>query len=408
MKLAKKCSEKKVLRDPIHGYIHIQYEVIWDLLHTREVQRLRRIHQLGGNYYVYHTAEHSRFSHSLGVYEIVNRMVHEVEDLRQTLSEKEKIVVMSAALLHDLGHGPFSHFYESLTKKRHEEVSVDILMDPHSQIHQVLISYDLDLPSEIGAILCHQHPVFILNQIISSQLDADRMDYLLRDAYETGTSYGTFDLERILRTLRVCEDRLCIKESGIHSVEDYIMARYHMYWQVYLHPDAKAFELLITKFYQRYAQVKDQLSMSSLKLLDASYDLNSFMKLDECRLFALFQDAQESGDPYLEDLATRILERRLFEWVEDPSVEQAKMIRIEIEKRQLPLDLYYHEEFSHSSMYLPYREKDEEDAIEVLNSQGSIDKLSAKSEIVKAFMKMETHTRRRVYYVKDKIRFDEI
>ena len=268
MKLNQKCEERKVLRDPIHGYIHIEYQLLWELLQTREFQRLRRIHQLGGNYYVYHTAEHSRFAHSLGVYEIVNRMVHEVEDMRNGLSEREKIIAMSAALLHDLGHGPFSHFYESLTQKRHEEVSVDVILDPHSQIHQVLTSYELDLPLEIVAILRHQHPVFVLNQIISSQLDADRMDYLLRDAYETGTSYGTFDLERILRTLRVCDHRLCIKESGIHSVEDYIMARYHMYWQVYLHPDAKAFELLISKFYQRYAQIKHTLPASSLTLLD--------------------------------------------------------------------------------------------------------------------------------------------
>lgn len=406
MKLNQKCEERKVLRDPIHGYIHIEYQLIWELLQTREFQRLRRIHQLGGNYYVYHTAEHSRFAHSLGVYEIVNRMVHEVEDMRNGLSEREKIIAMSAALLHDLGHGPFSHFYESLTQKRHEEVSVDVILDPHSQIHQVLTSYELDLPLEIVAILRHQHPVFVLNQIISSQLDADRMDYLLRDAYETGTSYGTFDLERILRTLRVRDHRLCIKESGIHSVEDYIMARYHMYWQVYLHPDAKAFELLISKFYQRYAQIKPTLTASSLTLLDAPYDLNSFMKLDECRLFSLFQDGLESEDPYLRDIASRILERRLFDWIEDPSARQVETIRSEIEKRGLPLDLYYHEEFSHSSMYLPYREKDEEEAIGVLSASGRVEKLSEKSEIVKALMKMETHTRRRVYFVKKKARFD--
>lgn len=110
MKLNQKCEERKVLRDPIHGYIHIEYQLLWELLQTREFQRLRRIHQLGGNYYVYHTAEHSRFAHSLGVYEIVNRMVHEVEDMRNGLSEREKIIAMSAALLHDLGHGPFPIF----------------------------------------------------------------------------------------------------------------------------------------------------------------------------------------------------------------------------------------------------------------------------------------------------------
>lgn len=163
----------------------------------------------------------------------------------------------------------------------------------------------------------------ILNQIISSQLDADRMDYLLRDAYETGTSYGTFDLERILRTMRVCDDQMCVKESGIHSVEDYIMARYHMYWQVYLHPDAKAFELLIWMFYRRYAQIREVVDLPSAKLLDEPFDLDNFYMLDEYRLYSIVQDAAQCPDLYLSDLALRILDRRLFGWIEDPDEKGA-------------------------------------------------------------------------------------
>ncbi|EOS60130.1 hypothetical protein C815_01697 [Firmicutes bacterium M10-2] len=408
MNYTQKCNENKVLRDPIHGYIHIQYQILWDLLHTREVQRLRRIHQLGGNFHVYHTAEHSRFSHSLGVYEIVNRMVHEVEDIERELSEREKILIMCAALLHDLGHGPFSHFFESITKMSHEKITMEVILDQRSQVHQVLDRYDEGFAEDIVRILSHKHEHMVLNQMISSQLDADRMDYLLRDAYETGTSYGTFDLERILRTLRVRKGRLCVKESGIHSIEDYIMARYHMYWQVYLHPDAKSFELLIGKFYAYYQTIKEYCDCPSLSILDRPYDLQSFQKLDDYRLYALFQDALESKDVYLKDLAGRILDRRLFEWIEDPSLQQRQELKQEILRRKLPLELYYHEEYSHSKMYFPYREEIAENTIYILDPHEKIVPLSSKSEIVKALMKMETKTKLRVYFVKKQSEFEEI
>lgn len=123
MAMFERTNENKVLRDPVHGYIHISYQVIWDCLNTKEFQRLRRIHQLGGNYMVYHTAEHSRFSHSLGVYEIIRRMCEEVEDISSSLTEFEKIQVMCAGLIHDLGHGPFSHMFENILHKNHEEIT---------------------------------------------------------------------------------------------------------------------------------------------------------------------------------------------------------------------------------------------------------------------------------------------
>ena len=129
--------EVKVLRDPIHGYIHIDLKVVWDCLNTREFQRLRRIHQLGGDFQVYHTAEHTRFSHSLGVYEIVRRMVREIPDIAESFSEYEKCTAMLAGLLHDIGHGPFSHAFESVSSCQHETFTQRILLED-SEIHQVL------------------------------------------------------------------------------------------------------------------------------------------------------------------------------------------------------------------------------------------------------------------------------
>ena len=250
-----KTDEVKVMRDPIHGYIHVDEQVIWDCINAKEFQRLRRIHQLGGDFQVYHTAEHTRFSHSLGVYEIVRRMVGEIPHLKESLNEYEKVTAMLAGLLHDIGHGPFSHAFEGISALKHEEYTVKIILE-NSEIHHILEAVDPNLPKDVASIITYQHPKECMNQLVSGQLDADRMDYLLRDAYFTGTSYGNFDLERILRTIRMVDGRIVVKESGIHSVEDYIMARYHMYWQVYLHPVARSYEafvkqsLCLHRFYQ--------------------------------------------------------------------------------------------------------------------------------------------------------------
>ena len=152
-------SETKVLRDPIHGYIHVDLQVIWDCINAREFQRLRRIHQLGGNFQVYHTAEHSRFAHSLGVYEIVRRMVYEVHALNEQLSEYDKMTVMLAGLLHDIGHGPFSHAFEAISSVKHEEFTVRIILED-TEINHILRAVDARLPQAVASIITYiqAHP----------------------------------------------------------------------------------------------------------------------------------------------------------------------------------------------------------------------------------------------------------
>ena len=184
----KRLDETKVLKDPVHSYIHIHYEVIWNCLDSKEFQRLRRIRQLGGDFQVYPTAEHSRFSHSLGVYEIVRRMVTEVKSLCVELTEYDKVCVMLAGLLHDVGHGPFSHAFENITNHSHEEYTAKIILG-NTELNAILRNVSEKLPQDIVSIIQHTHENDILNQIVSGQLDADRMDYLLRDSYFTATSY---------------------------------------------------------------------------------------------------------------------------------------------------------------------------------------------------------------------------
>ena len=392
----KKTKETKVLRDPIHGYIHVYDQVIWDCINTSEFQRLRRIHQLGGVYQIYHTAEHSRFSHSLGVYEIVRRMCSEVQDIKDLLSEEEKIQVMCAGLLHDLGHGPFSHFFEGHQNRSHEQRTQDLLMDSNTEIHQVLVKVNPSLPKQIAHILKGTHSNPMLHQMISSQLDADRMDYLLRDAYETGTSYGTFDLERILRTMRVKDNRICMKESGMHSVEDYIMARYHMYWQVYLHPDVKAYELLIHSFFKRVWDLKGQGKAGIFDTLTYEMENSKFLWWDENVMGYGFHQVMELEDPILKDLAGHILNRNLFSWIENPTQAQIEAIQKELQAKGKDLRYYYHENQSKASAYMPYREKD--DPIWIVKKDQSVVSLSTTSEIVKALLRMETNDNLRIYY----------
>lgn len=402
--MAQKTDETKVLRDPIHGYIHVNDQVIWECINAREFQRLHRIHQLGGDFQVYHTAEHSRFSHSLGVYEITRRMISEVQSLSQALSEEEKIEVLCAALLHDLGHGPFSHFFETITQIPHEQMTTSLILDPATEVHQALVKVDSQLPNHVAGIIDHTHPKTILSQIISSQLDADRMDFLLRDAYETGTSYGTFDLERVLRTLRVHEGKLCVKESGMHSIEDYIMARYHMYWQVYLHPDAKSYENLIRIFFVHYLK-QDQVSIPIFEPLKQKRLSNEdFILMDEYRLMVGFQEALRCADPVLKDLACRILDRHLFGWIEDPELQQEQEIKDKLQDLGLDPSIYTVEEISQSKAYLPYQESDENTTIWILSSKSTLEPLSSCSEIVKALLKMPNTTKKRFYFAKEALR----
>ncbi len=392
-----KTNEIKVLRDPIHDYIHISYQVIWDCLNARAFQRLHRIHQLGGVFQVYHTAEHSRFAHSLGVYEIVRRMVEEIRDLSDSLDEFEKVQVMCAALLHDLGHGPYSHFFESLQSISHEQRTALLILDEKSEVHQALVKAHPELPQKVVVILQHTHPKKMLSQMISSQLDADRMDYLLRDAYETGTSYGTFDLERILRTMRVKEETLCMKESGMHSVEDFIMARYHMYWQVYLHPDAKSYELLIQLFFKQYE--KSATTIPLLDCLTRDCTNEEFLLMDEARLLTGFQEACTCDDPLLKEYARCILDRHLLEWKENPTAQEEQEIKAKLEKAGYDLEAWYVEEKTKNNAYLPYTEEDS--IIWILDKNQQLQCLSSKSEIVKALLRMENQLEKRIYYRKN-------
>lgn len=395
--------EVKVLRDPIHGYIHIDLKVVWDCLNTREFQRLRRIHQLGGDFQVYHTAEHTRFSHSLGVYEIVRRMVREIPDIAESFSEYEKCTAMLAGLLHDIGHGPFSHAFESVSRCRHEEFTQRILLED-SEIHRILAAADPRLPRDIADIIAYRHPNDLLNQLVSGQLDADRMDYLLRDAYFTGTSYGTFDMERILRTIRIQDAHLAVKESGIHSVEDYIMARYHMYWQVYLHPVARSYEIMIALLFERMKTLWKQkpsffagLEMFTPFLSGERVAIEALFRLDEAAALYGFALLTQRSDPILRDLAARVLDRRLFAYTQEEADTYAKICPIAKANGYDP-QYYVHRDHVTQKPYSPYKGRQGTHVIWIVDEQGTLSELSEKSAIVSALVDAKVKEQQLVYY----------
>lgn len=400
-----KTLEPKVMRDPIHEYIHIEYQVIWDIINSREFQRLRRIHQMGTSYQVYHTAEHSRFSHSCGVYEIVRRMIHEVDDLKEALSEEEKIQIMLAGLLHDVGHGPFSHFFESIIKQSHETMTCRILNE-ESQVHRILESYQTGLSRIICSILDHTHPKTLLTSIISSQMDADRMDYLLRDAYFTGTSYGHFDIERILRTLRVAEDRLVIKNSGVHSIEDYIMARYHMYWQVYFHPTSRAIEAILLAYFKRFQDliksdpsIMERYPMFAFMNKTDALTIEDHYRLDENSCMYGFHCTSLDPDPILRDLSIRILERKLFDYRDLTDQSEFEAMKPILEARGFDPRYYLYQDSATKRPYSPYNE--ENNLIYVLMPDQSVKELSQVSTIVHAIVNGPQKSESKMFYPKE-------
>lgn len=400
----KKLSETKVLKDPVHSYIHINYEVVWNCLDSKEFQRLRRIRQLGGDFQVYPTAEHSRFSHSLGVYEIVRRMVTEIKSLSMELSEYDKICVMLAGLLHDVGHGPFSHAFEHITNHSHEDYTAKIILG-ETELNQVLTEVSPRLPEDIVSIIEHNHPNDILNQIISGQLDADRMDYLLRDSYFSATSYGQFDLERILRTMRVRKidknkKALVVKYTGIHSVEDYIMARYQMYWQVYYHPVARSYEAVFIQLFNRLKDIfKDNKEyFSDMKVLIPFLEKNvvsveEYFKLDENSLLYCCSLIQDKDDEIAADLARRLQNRRLFEYV-DYSEENLAQIKNMLKEQNLDEKYYLRVENVEASVYSPYKGR----KILIEQLDGKIVALEKASTIVESITKGETKREGTIFY----------
>lgn len=389
-----KLREEKVFKDPVHSYVHVRDRIIWDLIGSKEFQRLRRIKQLGTTFLTFHGAEHSRFSHSLGVYEIVRRIVDDVFKGRAKWNESDRLLSLCAALLHDLGHGPFSHAFEKVFELDHEYFTQSIILGD-TEVNQILNRVEADFPKKVAEVIAKTSENKLVISLISSQIDADRMDYLLRDAYFTGVSYGHFDMERILRVMRPREDQVVFKKSGMHAVEDYIMSRYQMYWQVYFHPVSRSAEVILQKILHRAKELYGQFYQFKhepkhfITLFSEQPKLKDYLELDESVVLYYFHVWQEEDDPILKDLCYRFLNRNLFKYIEfDPATEYKKYMNLVSLFTKAGINPEYYLVLD-SSSDLPYDfyrpgEEGERLPIQLSMPDGEIRELSRESEIVEA------------------------
>lgn len=405
-----KLQEEKVFKDPVHRYVHVRDRVIWDVIGTREFQRLRRIKQLGTTYLVFHGAEHSRFQHSLGVYEIVRRIIDDGFSERPEWDEEERLVTLCAALLHDLGHGPFSHAFEKVFNLDHEIFTQRILLG-NTEVNAVLSKVSPQFPQKVADVIAKTYPDKLVVSLISSQIDADRMDYLQRDAYYTGVSYGHFDMERILRVMRPSEDQVVVKSSGMHAVEDYIMSRYQMYWQVYFHPVSRSAEVILTKIFHRakhlyesgYTFKQDPVHLYAF--FNQNIDLDAYIALDEGIVMTYFQLWSNEEDSILQDLSRRFLDRKLFQYVEiTPATDYKKLQKLENLFAQAGIDPEYYLVVDSSSdlPYDFYRPGEENETVPIFLQlpNDELSELSRSSDIVDA-ISGKRRTDHKLYFPED-------
>ena len=398
-----KMKREQVFKDPLYGFIHVQYETIRHLINTPLFQRLRRIRQLSGVQMVFHGAEHSRFSHSLGVYEIANRFLT-VPDVNESLNEREKLLFLVSALLHDIGHGAYSHAFEDVFGVNHEKIGAALILKD-TDIRIILDTVDSDIARDVTSVINKEDTFPIIQHFISSQLDVDRLYYLERDAYFTGAAYGHIDVDRLIRVMRIKEGKVVFKISGIHAIENYLIARYHMYWQVYYHPVSRAYEVILSKIYRR---VKDLLlsnfpfqgNVEPLRrVMINPNDLDSYIKLDDFYVNGLISSFADSKDDILRELSKDFLNRRIWGYLNDTPQNQGAIEEILSQFSDLEKQYYTGYAMVENATYRDENEK-LGDKIYILLEDDSISTLREQSEIIKSLMKSGTKKDPKFFYRK--------
>lgn len=314
-------NKKKIVNDPVYGFISITHEVLFDLIEHPYFQRLRRIKQLGMTHNVYPGAHHTRFHHAMGAMHLMTKAVSTIRRKGTEITLAEEEAVLIAILLHDIGHGPFSHALEHtiVSGISHEEISILFMQRLNTE-------FDGKLSLAIE-IFKNQYSKPFLHQLVSSQLDMDRLDYLNRDSFFTGVSEGIIGSDRIIEMLDVRNGYLVLEEKGIYSIEKFIVARRLMYWQVYMHKTVVSAENMLIHILQRAKELSqmgvDLFASPALKqFLQNNYSdkdftenheiLDSFSKLDDFDITCSIKVWQDHEDSILSDLSTRLINRKLF------------------------------------------------------------------------------------------------
>lgn len=367
---------EKIYRDSVHNIIRLKTndaagKLLARLVDTAEFQRLRRIKQLGLALFAYQAAEHSRFTHSLGALHLATRTTEKLK-LKYRISDETQLAVRCAALLHDIGHGAFSHVIEPILGFHHEEFTIEAVLSDETEVGQVLRRFSVDLPENVAAIVRGDFRPMALAQLVSSQLDVDRMDYLLRDSLMTGAKYGVYDLEWIIKCLEIDEenDRLYVSARGIFAVEDYLQARYYMFRQVYFHRTLRSSEAVLKSLLRRalelFASGKPIWFAANTpfeKILKGEkLSLKEHLALDDSDVMFHIKQWRTADDKILADLANRFLNRRLFkvfdldmpETERKQFLEEAKKL---VENAGFDTDYYFIEDFAGDVPYYFYNKE---------------------------------------------------
>jgi HD superfamily phosphohydrolase len=330
-------THRKIINDPVHGFITINDPLIFEIISHPYYQRLRRIQQMALAQLVYPGAVHTRLHHSLGAYHLMCIAINELKDKGIEITSEEAVAAKAAILLHDIGHGPYSHALEKVLLKgiSHEELSL-VIMQKLNEDENPKLKGNLSLAIKI---FTNQYPKKFLHQLISGQLDVDRLDYLSRDSFFTGVTEGVVGYERILKMLTVHENELVVEEKGINSVEKFLLSRRLMYWQVYRHKTVVASENMLVKIIERaqllFTQKNEQVKTGALldnflsnpNIQIEQLALNDYCNLDDTDILHAIKKWQHHTDPVLSILCKGLLNRKCFKCqIQSESIEEGQWI----------------------------------------------------------------------------------
>ncbi|MBR6853723.1 MAG: HD domain-containing protein [Prevotella sp.] len=386
-------SDVKIINDPVFGFIKIPKGILYGIVEHPLFQRLNRINQLGLASVVYPGARHTRFQHSLGAFHLMSEAIQNLQQKGQFIFDSEAEAVQAAILMHDIGHGPFSHVLENtlIHGISHEEISLMMMEEINRSMNGQL---NLAI-----SIFKGDYPKNFLHQLISSQLDMDRLDYLRRDSFYTGVTEGNIGSARIIKMLNVIDDSLVVEQKGIYSLENYLTTRRLMYWQVYLHRTCVAYEKVLVNMLKRAKELisKGQQVFASPALLyflendiDAEWfashpeALQNYSELDDSDIWSAMKAWKHHQDKILSTLATDMLDRKIFkvEVLEEmPTEERIEELKQTIAQK---MDIAY--EDAHYMMSLNTIQKDmynvDDDKIQILYKNGEIKDISEASELL--------------------------
>lgn len=396
-------NKRKIINDPVFGFLSVPNDLLFDVLQHPYVQRLGRIRQLGLSYFVYPGAMHSRFLHSIGAMHLMQEGILSLRQKGVDISETEATGAMVAILLHDIGHGPFSHVLEHTLVDgiTHEEISLMMMEQINDDLcpnieGQLWKQRPLD---QAIAIFRDQYPRHFLHQLISSQLDVDRMDYLCRDSFFCGVTEGSVASARLLKMLNVVDDRLVVEQKGIYSVEKFLVARRLMYWQVYLHKTSVAAEQLLIKILTRAKYLAGQgvelfcspalhyflyNHITAKEFSIGSEAMRQYALLDDSDVLSAIKAWMSSDDKVLRLLSEAFTNRRLFRGrlIDAPLTDEEIQQQREYYSHKLGITMeeadYFFEQ--HVSTKNTYSEKD--DSIDILYQDGSVRDIATASEIL--------------------------